>query len=230
MPETTPSAMVLLSGGVDSSTLLHHVARELSRGPVYAISAHYGQRHARELDCARFQAAAAGVANHQIIDLGFLGPLLRTGSALIDGGTAVPDLAAVAVDDRDQPPTYVPNRNMLLLSLAAACAETRGVCNVFYGAQAQDEYGYWDCTSDFLVRINHALALNRRNPVQVHAPFVDKPKAEIVRIGARLGVDFSHTWTCYRGGQRACGRCPACVERVNAFQSAGVQDPIPYES
>lgn len=230
MPETTQAALVLLSGGMDSSTLLYFVARELTRHPVYALSAHYGQRHARELECARWQAAAIGVTEHQVIDLSFLGPLLRMGSALIDGGAPVPDLTDVPPEDRSQPPTYVPNRNMLLLALAAACAEARGVCDVFYGAQAQDAYGYWDCTRDFLERINAVLTLNRRHPVCIHAPFVDKSKAEIVAIGARLGVDFAHTWTCYRGGDRACGRCPACIERLNAFRSAAIPDPIPYEN
>ncbi len=230
MPETTQPALVLLSGGMDSSTLLYFVVRELSRHPVYALSAHYGQRHARELECARRQAAAIAVTDHHVIDLSFLGPLLRMGSTLIDGGAAVPDLTDVPPEDRNQPPTYVPNRNMLLLALAAACAEARGVCDVFYGAQAQDEYGYWDCTRDFLERVNAVLTLNRRHPVRIHAPFVDRSKAEIVAIGARLGVDFAHTWTCYRGGDRACGRCPACIERLNAFQSAAIPDPIPYES
>jgi len=97
---------------------------------------------------------------------------------------------------------------------------------VFYGAQAQDEYGYWDCTSEFVRRINHVLALNRATPVTVHAPFVMLKKAETVKLGIELGVDFSRTWSCYRGGEKPCGVCPTCVERANAFAAAGAPDPL----
>ena len=228
MTDATQGAVVLLSGGVDSTVLLHHVARELRRAPVHALSFHYGQRHHRELDCARAQAVLAGVAAHHVVDISFLGPLLNGASALVRGGPPVPDLAGLAEDQRAQPPTYVPNRNMVLLSLAAAHAEAHGVREVFYGAQAQDEYGYWDCTREFLDRLNRVLALNRAAPVTVCAPFVTKPKAETVALGLRLGVDFAQTWSCYRGGDAACGTCPTCVERLNAFKACGVTDPLPY--
>jgi 7-cyano-7-deazaguanine synthase len=229
MSSPAKAAVVLLSGGADSSVLIHYAARELKCAPVYALSFNYGQRHARELDCARWQAVSAGAAEHRIIDLSFLGPLLCGGSTLLAGGAAVPDLRELSEKDLEQPPTYVPNRNMMLLSMAAAYAEAHGVRDVYYGAQAQDEYGYWDCTRDFLDRINALLALNRREPVQIHAPFVTKPKVETVRLGLALGVDFAHTWSCYRGGEKSCGACPTCVERLNAFAAAGVQDPIEYE-
>lgn len=220
-------AVVLLSGGADSTVLIHHVTRDLQRAPVLALSFDYGQRHARELACARYQAEAVG-AEHAVIDLAFLGPMLAPGSTLIAGGGAVPDLADLDEAALAQPPTYVPNRNMMLLAMAAACAEARGLHAVFYGAQAQDEYGYWDCTGDFVDRINATLGLNRETPVTVHAPFLDKPKSETVRLGLALGVDFAHTWSCYRGGDTACGTCPTCVERLNAFRAAGAEDPLPY--
>jgi 7-cyano-7-deazaguanine synthase len=226
--ETEAPAVVLLSGGVDSSVLLHHVARALGHAPVHAISFNYGQRHARELDCARWQAAAVGVASHRVIDLSFLAPLLQAGSTLIAGGAAVPDLSELDAAALTQPPTYVPNRNMMLLSMAAAYAEANGVHDVFYGAQAQDEYGYWDCTIAFLERMNAVLDLNRKTPVQIHAPFVRDSKAVTVQRGLALGVDFAHTWSCYRGGEKACGTCPTCVERVNAFAACGARDPLEY--
>lgn len=219
---------MLLSGGVDSSVLAYHVVRRLGRAPVYALSFHYGQRHARELECARFQARAANVASHELIDLAFLGPMLNRGTALLDGGAPVPDLHHLTPEDLTQPPTYVPNRNMMLLSIAAAYAEAHCVSEVFYGAQAQDEYGYWDCTRNFLDRINVLLALNRREPVQIRAPFVEERKAATVRLGLELGVDFAHTWSCYRGGETACGACPTCVERINAFHECGATDPLQY--
>ena len=223
-------AVILLSGGVDSTVLLHHVARDLGRAPVHALSFHYGQRHAKELACAAFQARACGVAHHRVIDLSFLGDLLKGGTALVSGGAAVPDLGDLTAEELTQPPTYVPNRNMVLLSLAAAYAEAHGIPDVFYGAQAQDEYGYWDCTDAFLERLNHALALNRKDRITVHAPFVRMKKSETVRLGLALSVDFGRTWSCYRGGEKACGTCPTCVERLGAFEQAGTRDPLCYAS
>jgi len=220
-------AVVLLSGGADSTVLLHHVGRHLGHAPLHAISFQYGQRHVRELACAAHQADRAG-ARHVVLDISFMGTLLREGTALVAGGAAVPSLADLAKKDLDQPPTYVPNRNMMLLAMAAAYAETREIRDIFYGAQAQDEYGYWDCTPDFVRRLNRVFALNRRNRVRIHAPFAGMKKAEIIRLGLDLGVDFAHTWSCYRGGERACGTCPTCVERLNAFAAAGVADPLSY--
>lgn len=221
-----PGAVVLLSGGLDSSVLLHLVARELCAGPVHALSFDYGQRHGRELACAQAQVAAAGCAAHVLIPLDFFGPLVAGATALVTGGGAVPDLKDLDEEALRQPPTYVPNRNMMLLSLAAAYAEAHGIGDVYYGAQAQDEYGYWDCTRDFLTGINGVLRLNRGNAVTVHAPLVAASKAENVRLGIRLGVDFAQTWSCYRGGERPCGTCPTCVERGNAFHAEGIADPL----
>lgn len=230
MPDTNANAaVVLLSGGLDSSVLLFHVLRDLKRSPVYALSFEYGQRHSKELDCAKWQADAADVAQHRIVDLSFLGGLVRGTSALVRGGQSVPDLKDLSPSDLEQPPTYVPNRNMILLSVAAAYAEACGIFDVFYGAQALDEYGYWDCTTDFLDRVNGVLALNRRKSVNIHAPFVRRKKADAVRLGAALGVNFAYTWSCYRGFEKACGTCPTCVERINAFREAGLPDPILYQ-
>lgn len=229
MAETPiPSAVVLLSGGLDSSVLLHHVRKTVAVERVLALSYNYGQRHSRELECARWQADRAHAAEHRVIDVSFLGALLQSGSALIAGGRDVPDLAELTMDELSQPPTYVPNRNMMLLSMAAAYAEATEIHDVFYGAQAMDEYGYWDCTIEFIARINAVLSLNRSKPVKIQAPFVTMKKAEVVKLGLGLGVDFAHTWSCYRGGAQACGTCPTCVERLNAFQTAGATDPLAY--
>jgi len=232
MADLPARAVVLLSGGLDSSVLLHEVKRGLGVAEVHAISFDYGQRHGIELTCARWQAEAAGV-QHTIIPMSFLGALLAPGSTLLSDGAPVPDLADLSAEQLSQPPTYVPHRNLLLLSLAAAYAEANGIRDVYYGAQAQDEYGYWDCTQAFLDRLNVVLSLNRDTPVTIHAPFVAHDKAANVRLGLTLGVDFSHTWTCYRGAQgqevpRPCGTCPACVERRLAFEKAGVTDPLAY--
>jgi 7-cyano-7-deazaguanine synthase len=215
------AAVVLLSGGMDSTVLLHHVAKELARAPIHALSYDYGQRHARELDSAAWQAQRAGVAHYHVIDISFLGELVKAGTTLVSAGAAVPDLDQIPDAQLSQPPTYVPNRNMMLLSIAAAYAEARGIRDVFYGAQAHDEYGYWDCTAEFLARLNHTLALNRGDRVDIHAPFVGLKKSALIPLGIKLSVDYSHTWSCYRGGKRACGTCPTCVERL---KSAGARE------
>ena len=116
----------------------------------------------------------------------------------------------------------------MLLSMAAAYAEAHHVSEVYYGAQAQDEYGYWDCTPAFLEHINQVLALNRKAHVTVRAPFVGFSKAETLKRGQELNVDFAQTWSCYRGGEAACGTCPTCVERLNAFAANHLRDPLPY--
>ncbi len=219
-------AVVLLSGGIDSTTLLHYARRALGIEAIYALSFDYGQRHSRELKAAEAQAAAVGVSEHRILAFPAFGGLTAGSSVLTDLDSDVPNLADIPESDRRQPPTYVPNRNMVLLALAAAYAEANGVQDVYYGAQAQDEYGYWDCTADFLERINALFALNRRDAITIHAPFVDKRKAEVLRVGLDLGVDYARTWTCYRGGDRPCGRCPSCIERAAAFSEAGHVDPL----
>lgn len=221
-------AVVLLSGGLDSTVLLHHVAKELGAAPVYALSFRYGQKHGRELEMAAWQAERLrpAVREHRILDLVFFRDLIGDASALVGGTTRVPELADIPAADLVQPPTYVPNRNMILLALAAAYAEAHDCRRVFYGAQAQDEYGYWDCTPAFVDGLNGVLNLNRKHPVRIEAPFSRSQKAGGVRIGLRLGVDFAHTWSCYRGGERPCSVCPTCVERRNAFAAAGVPDPL----
>jgi 7-cyano-7-deazaguanine synthase len=225
-PTASSSAVVLLSGGMDSTTLLHYVTRQAGVRDVFALSFDYGQKHARELEAARWQARAVGVREHRVLDVSFFGELTAGLSALTDAAIAIPRLAALDAAARRQPPTYVPNRNMMLLSLAAAYAEARQVTDVYYGAQAQDRYGYWDCTPEFLERINALLALNRGQPVTIRAPFMTWRKAEELRLGRDLGVDYAHTWTCYAGGAQPCGVCPSCEERAAAFEEIGVDDPL----
>lgn len=218
---------VLLSGGLDSTTLLHYLRHTRPGVDIHALTFQYGQRHACEVQCAVWQANAAGVAVHEVFDLNILRRLAGAATALIDGAP-VPALSDVPPAQLNQPPTYVSHRNLLLLSLAAAYSEAHGIVEVFYAAQHQRCYGYWDCTEKFLQRMNDLLALNRGSAVKVHAPFAALDKAAVLQIGLRLGVDYSHTWTCYRGGTQACGVCPACIERLAAFQATGATDPLQY--
>jgi len=219
-------AVVLLSGGLDSTTLLHYVRQRVGAG-VYALTFSYGQRHLREIASARWQAARAGVLEHRVADLGLFPSLIPGASALTDAGIAMPALADLDSASRRQPPTYVPHRNLILLALAAAFAEARGASALYYGAQQQDAYGYWDCTPEFQTRLNAVLALNRGTAVTVHAPFAGLRKTELVRLGLELGVDYGHTWTCYRGAEHPCNTCPSCEERAAAFREAGLPDPLP---
>lgn len=221
-----PAVVVLLSGGLDSTTLLHAVCRSPGIEAVYALSFAYGQKHARELEMAAWQARAAGVIRHEMVDISFMAGLTQGGSALTDPAIDVPALDSLSESQLRQPPTYVPNRNMILLSLAAAWAESLGAQSVYYGAQAQDRYGYWDCTTDFVDRLNDVFLLNRALGVTIRAPFAMMPKSEVVCEGIRLGVDYSKTWSCYRGGARPCGDCPTCIERQRAFETANIKDPL----
>jgi len=219
-------ALVLLSGGMDSTTLLHYVAKELGHEPVFAVSFLYGQKHARELEAARYQSKAVNAASHRVVDIAFMSQLVGKGTTLVQDGEAVPAHASLEESQLDQPPTYVPNRNMVLLSLAAAYAEGEGIRHVFYGAQAQDEYGYWDCTADFLERLNAVFGLNRRDAITIQAPFISTRKVDILKKGLELGVDYAQTWTCYRGEDVPCQECPACIERGQAWKELGQLDPL----
>ncbi|RMD78858.1 MAG: 7-cyano-7-deazaguanine synthase QueC [Lentisphaerae bacterium] len=218
--------VVLVSGGLDSTTLLHAVC---SKAPavVHLLSYRYGQRHDREVEMAAWQIRRLGLEQQwETLELDVFAQLAGGASTLLKQGQPVPALSKLAPEERDQPPTYVPNRNMVMLSLAAAFAEARHCTMVFYGAQAQDEYGYWDCTEEFVERLNQVFALNRRTRVRVEAPFLHYSKAQIIRLGLELGVDYAHTWSCYRGGESPCGECPTCVERANAFREVGIADPL----
>lgn len=217
------AAVVLISGGLDSSVLLHDCARHYSR--IFALAVSYGQKHERELACARYQAEAVG-ASFTESDLSAFGQALHGASTLLQAGEKVPDLKDIPEAFRDQPSTYVPNRNMVLLSFAAAFAEAHGASDLYYGAQAQVEYGYWDCTEAFVEKMNAVLSLNRREPITVHAPFMHHTKSQIVQLGLELKVDFSKTWSCYAGGDKPCGICPTCVERNAAFHALGLVDPL----
>ena len=222
-------AVVLVSGGMDSATLLHYVHRRLGVPELLALSFRYGQKHARELAAAEWQCRhLAAVKEWRVLDLPVLGEITAGASALTGADIPVPDLQAIPAGERQQPITYVPNRNLVLLGVAAAYAEAQGCATVYYGAQAQDEYGYWDCTAGFVEHLNAVLALNRRQPVRIVAPFTGMRKAEELRLGLELGVDYAHTWSCYRGGDVACGTCPSCRERLAAFAEAGVPDPVAY--
>lgn len=219
-----PDCVAIVSGGMDSVTLLHHLVKKEQRNPA-VITFLYGQKHSREIECARHQAQVLGCTEHLVLDLTVLRPLFIT-SALTSAAVAIPSMDQV--QGNSQPPTYVPNRNMIFLALATAYAESHQADEVFYGAQSHDLYGYWDTTPLFLDRLNDVYKLNRKTAVQIRAPFVKYTKADILRSGFDMGVDYAQTWSCYQGQERACGICPTCAERLQAFAQVGQTDPIPY--
>jgi 7-cyano-7-deazaguanine synthase len=222
-----PSAVVLLSGGLDSTTSLA-VARD--RGfDCYALTVRYGQLHAVELEAARRVAQALGVHDHRVVDID-LSPLAA--SALTTPGIAVPKdrpLAEIGAPG-DVPSTYVPARNTVLLALALAWAETLGARDIFVGVNVLDASGYPDCRPEF-VRAFEALAqvATRAGGFHIHAPLIELTKAEIIRLGTTLGVDYGLTHSCYDPvNGLACGRCDACALRKKGFAEAGVPDPTRY--
>jgi len=223
--------VILLSGGLDSTTLLHYLKKRLACHAIYALTFNYGQKHfTRELSCARWQIDHLGVREHLVIDISFFAGFIGKSSALTSPLNPVPDYASIKPRERVQPPTYVPNRNMILISLACAHAEALGAGFVFYAAQKQDLYGYWDCTEKFIAGMNRVLKLNRRKPVVLHAPFTGFKKGKVLKIGLGLGVNYDHTWSCYRGQTKACGECPSCVERLAAFKANKIKDPLEYKN
>jgi 7-cyano-7-deazaguanine synthase len=221
-----PKAIVLLSGGLDSTTCL---AIAKSQGyDCYALSVHYGQRHIAELDAAQKIAKQFGVIQHQImqINLADLG-----GSSLTDEQMQVKDYS----DSNNIPNTYVPARNTIMLSLALAYAEVTGAYDIFIGANVIDYSNYPDCRPAFLASFEHLAQLATKAGTEgqnfrVHAPLLHWSKSRIIQEGLSLGVDYSQTVSCYRLSKdgKACGTCDSCVMRKNGFLELGVTDPTIY--
>jgi 7-cyano-7-deazaguanine synthase len=218
-------AVVLLSGGLDSATALA-IAR--AQGfECYALSVEYGQRHSAELDAARRVARAAGVREHRImrVDLAGIG-----GSALTDHTIAVPETPTTGI-----PVTYVPARNTMMLALALGWAEVLATPDIFIGVNVLDSSGYPDCRPEFIEAFERMAAKATKagvegHPCRIHTPLIRLSKADIIREGTRLGVDYGLTVSCYQADAdgRACGRCDSCRLRRGGFESAGVPDPTAY--
>ena len=219
-----PAAVVLLSGGLDSATMLAMVAADGCE--VFALTVRYGQRHAIEVAAACKVARAQGVAVHRIIDLdlGFVGGSALTGPQEVPKDRT-PEQRAAGI-----PVTYVPARNTIFLSIALAWAEVLGARDLFFGATLDDFDGYPDCRPEFFNEFERMARLATKAGVEshglvVHTPLIGMRKAEIVRRGLALGVDYGPTLTCYDPTPRACGRCDACQIRLRAFAENGIPDP-----
>ena len=215
--------VVLCSGGMDSVTALHWARREHQL--VAAVSFNYGAKHnPRELPFAAEHASRLGV-RHEVISLDFVNRLFS--SHLLQGGGAIPDGHYEAANMKQ---TVVPFRNAIMLSIAAGFAESAGADGLVIAAHGGDHAIYPDCREDFMVAMGEAMRLGTYAQVELLRPFIALSKSGIAQEGTRLGVDYSRTWSCYKGGARHCGKCGTCVERREAFLVAGLKDPTDYES
>lgn len=224
----SPKAVILLSGGLDSATVIYQAKAD--GYDCYALSFDYQQRHRRELDAATKIAAAVGVVEHQVVtfDLRLWG-----GSALTDETIAVPSDRSVAEMASQIPITYVPARNTIFLSFALAYAEAIAAERVYIGVNSLDYSGYPDCRPDFIQAMQEVFRLGTKQgregqPITIATPLLELKKTEIIQLGNQLGVPWDQTWSCYAGEAIACGVCDACRLRLAAFAELGSQDPLPY--
>ena len=216
--------IVPISGGIDSTVLLHHAVKSGKFEDVYAISFNYGQRHSKELVYARLNAEKLNVP-YRVIPLNFFDHINT--SSLTNPGIDVAKTRDVLGDA--QTVNYVPFRNQMMLSICCAIAESLGANTVYHGAaQVDTQAGYWDGSNEFMAAINSLTSLNRKHRIKIEAPLIEKSKKEIILWGDDLDVDFRDTWTCYEGKDKACGECTACSSRLQGFIDAGYRDPLEY--
>jgi len=216
-------AVIIASGGMDSTTLLYDI---LAQGyKAYVLSVNYNQKHFKELDFIHKTCQKLKVP-HKIIDLSRVGKELLFASALTSHKINIPQ---GKYKNKNMKLTVVPNRNMILLSLAAGYAISLGAKKVFYAAHAGDHALYPDCRKEFVQAMRKAISLAHWGPLELEAPYLNLSKSDIAMKGKRLGVDYSLTWSCYQGGIKACGKCGTCQERLAAFKKIGIKDPLKYE-
>ncbi len=220
------TAVIILSGGIDSSTLLYE---SINKGfNPHVLTFNYGQRHIKEIESAKTICEHLGIP-HKVVDISDINALMK-GSALTDTDVDVPEVPETVEHFDTLTTTIVPNRNAVFLSIAIAYAVSIGAQHVYFGAHHSDRGVYPDCRKEFIDAFQTSERLATDNPdLIIEAPFVDLDKSDIVAWGSKLGVPFELTWTCYNGGERHCGKCSSCRERQRAFREAGVSDPTEYQ-
>ncbi len=214
--------VVIYSGGMDSYTVLHK-AIEQGLTP-YALTFDYGQRHIKEIEVARSVCNELNI-DHKVIDISAINQLIG-GSSLTDNSI---DVALGHYQHENMKSTVVPNRNMILLSMAIGYAVSIGAEQVYYGAHSGDHEIYPDCRPIFVEKMNDAAKVANYEEVEIFSPYLNSDKIGILADGIKMGLDYSKTWTCYNGREKACGECGSCVERLEAFEKNGITDPVPYE-
>lgn len=213
-------SLLILSGGMDSVSLLHDMADKIA----LAVNFNYGSNHnRREAEMARYNCTLLGIELIEI-DLAFIGKYFR--SSLLEGADAIPD---GEYDEGNIHSTVVPFRNGIMLSIAAGLAESRGLRNVMMANHGGDHTIYPDCRPGFVSAMDKAISEGTYENIHLVAPYTNLTKSDIARRGAEAGVDFSKTYSCYRGGRYHCGTCATCRERQAAFRDAGIEDPTIYE-
>jgi len=213
-------SLIIYSGGLDSTVLLHEERQRIA----LAVTFDYGNNHAtHERECAEYNCNQLGI-EHVFIDLDFFGRYMP--SALTAGGEAVPE---GRYNDMNMRSTVVPFRNGIMLSIACGMAESRGLKRVLMANHSGDHTVYPDCRPEFVEAMDGAMRAGTYEGVRLVAPYTKLTKTDIVRRGAAMGVDFAHTYSCYKGGEWHCGHCGTCTERREAFAEAGVADPTIYE-
>lgn len=219
-------AVITISGGLDSSTILHNA---YNKGyDIYPVFLNYGQKHLKkEYDCALVQVGSIGLYDRlKVLNLDFFRDISKV-SALTNQSLDIPKTRDILGDA--QPVSYVPFRNLMILSICCAYAESVKAKTVMYGAaQVDSQAGYWDGSIEFINRVNELTGLNRKNHIKIEAPLIELSKKEIIELGIKNKVVYSNTWTCYEGKEISCGQCPACSSRIKGFIDAKQPDPLKY--
>ena len=214
------ASIMVLSGGMDSTTMLHDYAERIA----LAVTFDYGSNHnAREIDCARYNCALLGIELVEV-KMDFIGRLFN--SSLLSGADAIPEGDYADANMRS---TVVPFRNGIMLAAAAGLAESRGLHTVMLANHSGDHSIYPDCRPGFVDAMSRAISEGTYDHISIFAPYTGMTKTEIAARGAQLGIDYAHTYSCYKGGERHCGRCGTCRERREALRDAGLDDPTLYE-
>lgn len=228
--EKNKNCVLLYSGGMDSMVLLHKALEKYNQ--IYILSFDYNQRHRKEIILAQeyvelIKQTTNKIKSHHIVNLGFYSELAST-SSLTNKNIDVPKMKDII--GHPQSVTYVPNRNMVMLSIASGYAESVKASDVLTAVVALDNLsGYWDTTPEFVNNFNNTIHLNRLNSITIQSPLVNMTKEDIIREGVRLKADFSKSWTCYEGQEAACGVCPSCSGRLGGFVRAKYKDPLKYQ-
>ena len=227
---TTKKAVCLISGGLDSCVTAFLAKKKGYE--LYALTVRYGQRHLKEITCAKKIAKAVGAKEHSIIDINLdqFG-----GSSLLKSSSQTIHHRSLKEIGKRIPSTYVPARNTIFLSLALAYAEARNADTIFIGVNALDYSGYPDCRPDYLNVFQKLATLATKcgvegTSIRIEAPLLHDSKVTIIKKGIKLNVPFQYTWSCYQGDKKACGRCDSCLLRLHGFAEAGVMDPLAYDS
>ena len=221
VPLGPKDSVIIYSGGLDSTTLLYEERERIA----VAVTFDYGSNHgAREQACARWHCQRLGI-EHVVMDLAFMGRYFR--SSLLSGADAIP---SGNYDEENMKSTVVPFRNGIMLSIACGLAESRGLTRVLIANHGGDQAIYPDCRPEFVAAMNGAMQAGTYEGVRLDAPYTDLTKADLVRRGAAMGIDYGQTYSCYRGGEHHCGTCGTCTERREAFLQAGIPDPTAYDN